>query len=397
MRTITVEERRARLARRHLLLPGLRTDDLPAIADSLVALHSSDPVTVFLSAWARMQVPSVEALEKALYDDRSLLRHHGMRRTLWVGSPDVVRQVHAAVTRRLVGRERRRTLGLLAANGVDDPQAWLDDARARVLLTLREHGPMPARTLGQRVPALRQPIVMAPGKPYSATVSAHTRVLLELGFEGVLVRTRPTGTWVNGQYTWAAADAWVDGGIESDLTEREAARTLADRWLRAFGPATTTDLQWWAGWTASVTRRALEDCGATPVLLETGDGEGPQPGWVAAGDDGPEEPVGPWVALLPGLDPTTMGWKQRDWYLPDACAEVFDRMGNAGPSVWADGRVVGAWAQRPDGEIRTHFLVDVPAATRAAVAERATWLQALLGETRFTVRFPGRIQPVLLG
>ena len=56
-RMVTVEERRARLARRHRLLPEARTDDLPAIADDLVALHSTDPATVHLSAMARMRRP----------------------------------------------------------------------------------------------------------------------------------------------------------------------------------------------------------------------------------------------------------------------------------------------------------------------------------------------------
>ncbi len=107
------------------------------------------------------------------------------------------------------------------------------------------------------------------------------------------------------------------------------------------------------------------------------------------------EPVEPWVALLPGLDPTTMGWKERGWYLPDACADTFDRMGNAGPTVWVDGRVVGGWGQAADGEIRTRYLVDVPADRRAEVARRAEELAALLGETRFTVRFPSPVSAAL--
>jgi hypothetical protein len=389
VRTITDEERRARLAHRHRLLPGRRTDDVAAIADDLVALHSSDPVTVYLSALARMRTPSVEAVDKALYDERTLVRHHAMRRTLWVATPEVVRLMHAAATRKLAGPEHRRTARLLADNGVEDPEAWLAEARTRVLATLHEHGPMTARALGQLVPALRHKIVMAPGKKYSATVSAHTRVLLGLGFEGELVRTRPTGTWINGEYTWAATDQWVDGGL-GDSTLPEAARDLADRWLRAFGPATTKDLQWWTGWTAATTRAALEDCGAVPVAVAGG------PAWLAAGDDQAPAPGEPWVALLPSLDATTMGWKERDWYLPDAARDAFDVMGNAGPTIWADGQVVGAWAQRPDGEIRTHLFADLGADRLAAVEARAAEVRAWLGETRFTVRFPGRINARLL-
>ena len=107
-RVVTVEERRARLARRHRLLPGERTDDVAAIADDLVALHSTDPVTVYLSAMVRMARPSVAAVEQALYDDRTVVRHHAMRRTLWVATPDVVRLMHAAATRKLAGPEHRR-------------------------------------------------------------------------------------------------------------------------------------------------------------------------------------------------------------------------------------------------------------------------------------------------
>jgi hypothetical protein len=67
-RRITVGERRARLARRHRLVPSTRTDDVAAIADSVVALHSSDPVSVFLSALARMRHPSIAAVEAALHE-----------------------------------------------------------------------------------------------------------------------------------------------------------------------------------------------------------------------------------------------------------------------------------------------------------------------------------------
>ena len=386
---VSVEQRRARLALRHRLTPGRRTDDVAAIADDLVALHSSDPVSVYLSLWARMRTPSVSAVEQALYDERTLVRHHAMRRTLWVATPEVVRLMHAAATRKLVGPEHRRTAKLLAENGIEDPEAWLAEARDQVLAALHEHGPMTARRLGERVPALRHPIVLAPGKKYSATTSAHTRVLLVLGFEGELVRTRPTGSWINGQYTWAAMDSWLPGGL-GELPEREAAAGLADRWLRAFGPGTTDDLRGWTGWTVGLTRQALADCGAVEVALDGG------PGWVAWGDLEPVPEPEPWVALLPGLDPTTMGWKERGWYLDGACADVFDRNGNAGPTVWADGRVVGAWAQTGEGEIRTRLFLDVGTEQKSAVAAEADRLRQLLGETRFTVRFPGRVHAGLV-
>jgi hypothetical protein len=254
---------------------------------------------------------------------------------------------------------------------------------------------MSARRLGEEVPELRHPLVLAPGSRNQTTVAAHTRVILQLGFEGEIVRARPVGTWVSGQYTYAAMDSWLPGGL-GDLPEREAARDLVDRWLRRFGPATTADVQWWTGWTAALTKQALTDCDAVPVDLEPAEGEPAVPGWLATGDEERVDDPARWVALLPGLDPTTMGWKQREWYLPAAAAELFDRNGNAGPAIWADGRVVGAWAHTPEGVNRRRYFVDVPAATRRAVDERVEALSALVGDTRFTVRFPGTAHQSLL-
>ena len=379
---ITDDERRARLAVRHRLTAQERTDDVTAVADALVALHSSDPVTVHLSVLARMRHPSLAAVETALYEDRTLVRHHAMRRTLWVATPEVVRVLHAAATLALVGPDRRRTAGYLAAGGVADPVAWLDDADAQVLADLAEHGPSTARELGERVPALRQPIVVG-GPRWGATQSAHTRVLLGLGFAGEVVRTRPLGSWVSGAYRYALAESWVDGGL-GGLDPREARCALARRYLARFGPVTTEDLRWWAGWPVTATRTALVDVGAVEVDLQGG------PGWVLEGDDAAPDP-GPWVAALPSLDPTTMGWKQRSWYLPDAAADAFDRNGNAGPTLWVDGRVVGAWAQAPDGRMLTHYFERVDRARRARLDERLAVLAEATGETRWTVRFPGRV------
>jgi hypothetical protein len=385
---IDVDERRARLAERHRLLSRARTDDLPQIADDLVALHSSDPVTVFLSAMTRMVHPSVEAVEKALYVDRSLIRHHGMRRTLWVATPPVVRLMHAAATRDLLANERRRTCQLLARSGVEDPERWLTQAEAQVLADLREHGPSTAREIGQRSEALRQRLHLAPGKTYAAVQSAHTRVLYILGFAGQMLRAQPSN-WINGAYRYADAEFWLPGGL-GDLDPREAAAELADRWLQRFGPATSADLQWWMGWTMSRTKQALADCGAIAADLDGA------PGWLAAADL-PVGPVEPWIAVLPGLDPTIMGWKQRAWYLPSTSMEVFDGAGNGGPSLWVDGRVVGAWAQSKDGTIHTHYFERVAAARRREIDRRIDELRSWVGDTRFTVRFPGDIHARLLG
>ena len=386
---MSVAERRNRIGVRHRLAPSRRTDDVVLIADDLVALHSSDPATVHLSAAARMANPSLDPVAQALYDDRTLVRHHAMRRTLWVATPEVARTVHACATAPIATRERRKLEQLLEANGIEDGAAWLRSAAAETRAALAEHGPMTARRLGPLVPALRTPLTMSAGTTYSATVAAHTRVLLVLGFEGEIVRTRPTGTWINGEYCWASMAEWLPGGVVG-REPGPAAADLARRWLFTFGPAPLADLQWWTGWSGATTKAAVAAAGAVEVDL---DGE---VGWVLADDLDPVDPPEPWVAVLPGLDPSTMGWKRRDWFLPPSMGPVlFDRNGNAGPTIWVDGRVVGGWLQRKDGTLVAGLLEPVTPGQQRAIDAEFDRLRSMLGDSRFTVRFPAPQQAEL--
>ncbi len=389
-RKIGVDERRARLAVRHRHIVSARTDDVVALTDGLVALHSTDPVTVYLSALARMRTPRFDALDTALYTDRTLVRHHAMRRTLWVFGHDTARAAHLSATLGLVRVQRRNVLGMLAAAGIADPDTWLVAAGAEIVELLAAEGPLTAREVGARLPARAVPIPVGSGK-FATTQAAHSRVLLVLGFEGRVVRARPTGTWINGQYRWARRSTWFPGGFEGpDREPRAAAAELARRWLWTFGPGTRTDLQWWAGWTVATTKRALADVGAVEVALDDG------VGYVLPDDVDEVEPSGPSALLLPGLDPSTMGWKQRDFHLDPAYVPLlFDRNGNGGPTLWVDGRVVGGWTQRRSGEIVLRVLDDIGAEAHAALEQQAHGLQALLGDVRFSVRFPAPLQTEL--
>ena len=100
------------------------------------------------------------------------------------------------------------------------------------------------------------------------------------------------------------------------------------------------------------------------------------------------------AALLPTLDPTTMGWKEREWYLGPHGTILFDTNGNAGPTVWWDGRIVGGWSQRRDGEIVVGLLEDVGSDARAAIDVEVARLQAWIGDARFS---PGFLPPFQRG
>ncbi|MGW0735579.1 DNA glycosylase AlkZ-like family protein [Streptomyces sp. NPDC002851] len=69
---------------------------------------------------------------------------------------------------------------------------------------------------------------------------------------------------------------------------------------------------------------------------------------------------------------------------PDHVSALYDRNGNIGPTIWADGRIVGAWAQRPDGHISRRLLTDPVTESRTAIDTTAHALSTWLGPTRIT-------------
>lgn len=387
MTLITDAERRSRLAHRHRLAPGSEAPSLAEAARSVVALHSSDPVTVYLGACRRMADASVDAVERALYEERSAFRHHAMRRTLWVMPPELVPVAHAAATTALVGPERRRTARWLVGSGVvpdeADAERWIDAGVAELDAELRQRGEATTRELGTSLPHLTVALTAGSGSSAPGTVAAHTRLLTLMGFMGMVVRARPTGSWINGQYRWAHTATWTGSDIPA-LDTAAARASLAMEYLRSFGPATSADLQWWAGWTKGTTAAALTAIDAEPCSLDDG-----STAWVSPGDTRTSEPTGPWLALLPSLDSTTMGWKQRTWYLDQgSVAELFDANGNAGPTIWADGRIVGGWSQRRDGDIAVALSAPISTQQRRLLDVEIDRIRTFLGDTRFSVRFP---------
>jgi hypothetical protein len=379
VQTISVEERRSRLGRRHFLAPGSRARDAVELAAGLVGLHATDPATVFLSARAR-GVESAD-LERALYEERSVLRMIGMRRTLFVLPLALAAVVQAACTESILLTSRRRYAKLIEGGGIaSDGEAWLDEVGAETLRALEVRGQAFAADLSADVPPLREKVHFGEGKTWASSTGMTSWVLFLLAAEGRAVRGRPRGAWTSSQWCWAPAEAWLEEPLPR--LEPDAARVeLASRWLAAFGPATVADLKWWTGWTLTQTRAAI---GAIEVVEVDLDGV---PGFVLPGDLEPEPEAEPWAAFLPSLDPTVMGWKERDWYLGEHAPALFDRNGNAGPTVWWNGRVVGGWAGRKDGDVAYRLLEDVGADGVRAIEAEADRLQSWLGESKVTPRF----------
>ncbi|WP_442809734.1 winged helix DNA-binding domain-containing protein [Streptomyces sp. SR27] len=401
-RTIGAAERRARLGTRHRLAGSARAGSAEEVAGALVALHGTDPASVFLAVGARLAGAGAEAgpgspsgagrhpetgpvpeVERALYEDRSLVRMHGMRHTLFVLPADLAPAVQVSTTRPAAVRERATLLKHLASGSTFDAD-WLAATEARVLTELGVRGEATGAELGDAVPELRSTYVYGTGTRQEGVQSVASRVLRVLGMDGRIVRGRPQGAWTSSRFRWALAEA------RPEPDPAEARAELIGRWLGAGGLATEADLKWWTGWKVTEVRGALAAVGAVPVTLAEGEGTGAgrATGFVLPDDLEPVPETEPWAALLPALDPTPMGWQARDWFLdPEMRPALYDRSGNIGPTVWWNGRIVGGWAQRLDGAIVHRLLTDVGGAAERAIGAEAERLAGWVGEVRVTPRF----------
>jgi len=171
---------------------------------------------------------------------------------------------------------------------------------------------------------------------------------------GLLIRARPRGTWRSNLYEYVPLSAWLPGVDLETVAPQEAQVWLVRRYLCAFGPTTGNYIQWWTGFSKGDTREALRALGAEVVEVAI---EGWGNGYLMLADHverlrGFVPPDTPYVFFLPGLDPFIMGYTDRRRFLAvEHRAKVFDRAGNAVPTVSVNGRVVGGWGQRKDGSV----------------------------------------------
>jgi hypothetical protein len=365
---ISDTERRWRLVHRHHLA-RTAVDALEATR-GVAALHSSDPLTPYLATRARVDGFENGHLDEKLWGERSLWRMHAMRRTLFVVPREDVPAFEAGAAREVAARERKRLLGWLAAEMTPQrADGWLTEVGRQTTELLQTGGEWSTQEVMAEIPELERKILVGSGR-WATTVPVGSRLLFVLAMQGDIVRTRPGGSWRSSQWRWAAVSYWQGQPLER-LDEEEGRVRIIDRYLASHGPATMKDLRWWTGWTVRKVEAALAALGV--VTVEVGSGE---PAYVLAGDTDSGPPAANAVAFLPGLDPTPMGWKERNWYVGRHGDRLFDSNGNVGPTIWAGGRMVGGWGQRPDGSVEYELLEEV----EDEVAERVEVEAAALGE-----------------
>ena len=374
MRHIDDDERRARLAVRHGLARAGRRhrgrdprDDLPA-RDRARRRSTSPP--------GRASGASRADVDAALYDDRSVVKQLAMRRTVFAFPRDLLPAVWGSASARVAGQQVRRLAKEMETAGVtDDGAAWTErapraDPTADRDRRAADHRRGACASPGPRRPA--SPAARAPTRPTSRSPPGDRRARGVRGDRARRQRRRLEDL---------AAPLDGDGRVAGRAPARASARARGVRRAgRGAGCARSapaprpTSSGGWARPRRAV-RRALADVDAVEVSLDGG-----ASGWVLPDDlDTPPDP-GPWAALLPVLDPTIMGWKERAFYLGRARRQALrpQRQRRHRPPG-GDGRIVGVLGARTTtASVDVVLAEQVPAAARRRPRREAAELTAWL-------------------
>ena len=385
-RRIATPERRARIARRHALAPKARVGSVVEAARAVVVLHGTDVASVYLQSWARMRESSIVGIGDELYTDRSVLRMLAMRRTLFVAPLDEVATLHHAASLAVARTERARTLAMFAsADGVGPDPGELFEELARIgLAAIREQGEATTAELTALDPRLAVRIRVAQGKSLRGVRPASRSACSCCSpSRGASARGRPRGTWKGTQVRWAPIECWLPKGIPP---MSRPSRPKHVSWADGCGRSDRVPVTTSAGGRAGLSRPSVRRL--PPMTRSRWTSTGGATGWVLPDDLDPEPDPGPWVAVLPALDATTMagptgsGTSARTGH---ACSTL---PATAAPR---SGSTAGSWvAGRSAHRARSprRYLEDVGADAREAVAAQVTRLAAWLGTRACASSFP---------
>jgi winged helix DNA-binding protein len=354
-----------RLTRQHLDR-SVTSGEALEVVRRICGLHAQVMSSAELTLWARVDELEPNAVQKPLWEERSLVKTWAMRGTLhllpaaelpiWVGAQGVLKpRYHTPSWLRYFGLTREEAEALIAA---------IPEALGDRMLTREE---------------LAQEVGRLVGSEELGSKLRHSwgALLKPAAFRGYLLFAPSAGQNVR----FTRPDYWL---AEWQQVETEvAAREVTRRYLAAYGPATREEFARWFGMTSPAQAgRLIKNLGEEIASVEI---EGSQ-AWMLA-QHVPEvevaEPSGV-VRLLPAFDHYVVAApRDRETVLPEALkSRVYRPQGWLSPVLLVDGRMEGLWRHERKGGrliVEVEPFAEQPGWVRRAAEEEAERLARFLG------------------
>jgi len=325
--------------RGHSLSPRAPRGSLVEVAGRACGIQAQFLPMARMALWARVEGLAPGDVDRALFQERTLVRTWAMRGTLHLlPTRELPIYVEAMREHRLRGNLQwlERSWGLKPEDVGPIVESILDEL---------EEGPLTREELATRVAERLGPRVR-PSIEHS-----WGGVIRVASVEGLVCYGPERGRTV----TFTRCDRWVREGGRP--TPEEAQDALLRRYLHAYGPATSRDFATWSALPAGVARATLSRAGGDVAEVDSC-GKGA----FALREDlpalrAPRRGRRPHVSLLPSFDPFLLGHKDKG-HLVEAARykQVFRKAGWLSPVVLVDGRCAGIWSL---GRTRAGFVVMV--------------------------------------
>jgi hypothetical protein len=325
----------ARRMARHALTEPATDLDPAEIAGVLCGAHAQVLSAAELSIGRRIAGATRADVQRALWEDRTLVKTFGPRGTVHLVATADLPMWTGALSALPSSVPAHPEPVRFTSEQANEVIAAIGDALADTELTVDE---LTEQVVGRTGPWAGEPTMAAFGGRWPrwrqlTSTAAHRGVLCFGPNRG------PKVTYTN-PHRWLPGFGPDDGEV--------ALRTLLGRYLYAYGPATP---QHFARWLAIPPRRAVELFDELAGELEHVELDG-EPGWTMAGDTATPQRPHRGIRLLGYFDAFVVAGQPRERLYPGAAAtRGLTPAGQAGnyPVLLVDGVVGGVWHQRRSG------------------------------------------------
>ena len=353
MNTFDLNQVNKLVLKKHHLTEVDKIDDIIQITEDLCGLHSTEPKTSHLSLFVRTQNFKKSDLEKELYTSKTMGRIRGMRRTLFIQTKNMIPIIHAA-TFKLSEKTFQKYMEYHGISLKDYQEI------SNFILKILKGRELSASEIRKELNS-------------KSNIPAIIQLMCNYG---LLIRGRPIKDWNDRRNKYVLFKEQFPDVDLAKINEKNAIKSLVERYIISYGPVSENDISWWTGLTKTKIRGALNEIQEKLEKVKISNLKGEfiifksDINQLKDFNDFKEKTLN----FLPELDPYSMGYKERERYIDSSnYNSVFDRSGNATATILINGKVIGVWdvEEKPEPLVKFYLFNSIEDNLKNRLFERA--------------------------